>query len=162
MSQTSYSDTFVKAFEGMKVDLFNDDVESMVSEEASAEIPFGHMVVQGTADDQALLPSGASDVLVGVVLHSHAYAKDDDLGTTGLKPKTHLNVLRRGRVWVRVEEACSPGDTPHVRYAGAGDLGAFRVSAVGGETIDASAYGVFRTSAGANELALLELDMANG
>ena len=161
MSQTSYSDRYEKAIEGQLVDMFPDGAESMVSEEASAEIPFGHMVAQGTDDTQALLPAGGSDVLVGVVVHSHAYSKDDDLGTTGLKPKTHLSVLRKGRIWVRVEDAVSAGDKPYVRWQGAGDQGAFRGTDDPGNTIDATALGTFRSSAGAGELAILELDMAN-
>ena len=161
MAQTSYSVNMAVAYAGMKADMFNDDVESMFNEEASAEMPFGVMLAQGTADSGALLPDSDTEILVGVLLHSHEYAKDSELGSTGVKPDAALNVLRKGRVWVTVEEAVSPGDRPYVRYAGSGQEGAFRKSAVIGETIDARAWGVFRTSADASGLALLELDMTN-
>lgn len=152
------------AFAGMKVDMMNDDARSFVSGESSDEIPFGVMIAQGTADDQGELPDGSGDELVGVLLHSHAYARTTELGTTGLKPKASMSVLNKGRVWVICENGCVPGDEVHVRYAtGAGgtQLGAFRSATVSSETIDVSEKCRWLTTATSGNLAVLEIDMSN-
>lgn len=166
MSQTSISTKQAVAYPGMLADLGNKYTESMVSEEASAEIPFGVCVAQGVADSQCELPDASGDKLVGMVQHSHAYAKGDggELGTTGLKPKACVNVLRKGRMYVVAETTIAAGDRLFVRYAaGAGgtQLGALRNAAVASETIDATAQGVFRTGGVAGTLVVLEVDFTN-
>lgn len=114
-----------------------------VSEEATAEIPFGVFVAEGTATDQAALLAANTDVLAGVVVHSHAYAKPDELGDTGLKPKVTLGCLTRGTIWVLVESTLPvKGDEVHVRAVAAGSevAGAVRVAKDGTDTIDATAF----------------------
>jgi hypothetical protein len=127
-------------------------------------MPFGIAVKEGTGDNDANLPGAGTDKLAGILLHSHAYDKNNELGTTGLKPKAVLGVLRKGRVYVTVEEAVVKGDRLFVRHtAGVGGTqkGAVRKSAVGGETVDATKQGVFLTSASAAGLAVLEVDFVN-
>lgn len=162
MSQTSIPASLPIGFAGMKADTTEDTVETFVSAEASAEIPFGVMVAQGTGDRDGKMPAAGTDKLVGIVLHSHDYAKDTELGSTGLKPKTALQILRKGKALVTVEEAVAPGDRAHIRYAsGAGGTqkGAWRKSSVANETIDATTQCVFRSTASANGLAEVEIDM---
>jgi hypothetical protein len=162
--QTSYSTNLAVAFEGMRADSGPCDVWSMVNNEGSAEIPFGHAVAfEGSTDDQgALSPDALADILAGIVLHSHDYSNspNGDLGTTGLKPGAALNVLRKGRIWGRCADGCSPGDRLFVRVLG-GTEGELRASADGVNTIDASTQGVWLTTAAAGELAVLEVDFTN-
>lgn len=161
MAQTSVLDQHAVAFAGMLVSSQNNDVQSYVSEEASAEIPFGVMVKQGTADDQTLLISAQADVPVGIVVHSHAYAKDEELGSTGLKPEVEISVLKRGVIWVTVEEAVTPASV--VRYravvSGVEVAGAFRDTADSTDTIACTTFARYLTSADADGLAQLEIDM---
>lgn len=168
--QTSYGE-MAAAFEGMLADAtIVKHADTMVQGEASAEIPFGVAVAIETSPGtdgtpgKATLVNAAADKIAGVVLHHHAYDSRTELGTTGLKPKTLLSVLRKGRVWVKTETAVVDGDRAHIRYAaGAGgtQLGAFRNATVVSETIDATAQAVFRSTAAAGELAILEVDFTN-
>lgn len=153
------------AIAGSLYDLADNVVSSFISEEASAEIPFGVMVARGTADNGALklhTSSAAMDgILAGVVLHSNAYNKTNELGTTGLKPGIIMNVLRKGRVWVQVEEAVTPASVVKVRAVASGGevAGAFRDTADSTDCVDISRMARYLTSAGAGELAVLELDL---
>src|SRR5262252_5527883 len=101
--QTTVAATMTRGFPGMMVDTSDvKSTRSYVSAESSAEIPFGQMLKQGSTDDTALRLTAATDVnkLIGILVHSHAYAQDQELGTTGLKPKTTLGVLDKGVIWV--------------------------------------------------------------
>ena len=98
--QTSYALRMTAGFPGMLADSGFHDIRCFAQAEASAEVPFGVMVAQGSANEKAILPASLSAKMVGVVVHSHDYAKDLELGTTGIKPKNPLSVLNRGRIWV--------------------------------------------------------------
>jgi hypothetical protein len=162
MPQTSVPSTLTKAFAGMKGESRKDGYDrSAYNSEASAEVPFGVMVAVGAADDAALLLVDANSKFAGVVVHSHAYDRRVDFGDTGLLPKTTLSVMRKGSIWVTVEEAVSVGDVAFVRHtAGAGGTqkGAFRKSA---DTATAVTTGTckFLTSASASGLALLDVNL---
>lgn len=161
--QTSVAESMTAAFAGMVADSSpNKDVRSYVSEEASAEIPFGVMVGQGTLDDQCLLLAAITDKMIGVVVHSHAYAKDVELGTTGIKPKMTVGVMKKGVVWVYVEEAVTPASTVLCRAvaAGAEKAGAFRDTADASDLIDCSSFARFLSSTTGAGIALLEFDVA--
>jgi hypothetical protein len=161
MSQTSYATNMTRGYAGMRADAGPKDVASFVSEEASAEIPFGVVVAFGASEGLCELPDASTDVLCGVVLAEQTFEVGNELGTTGVKPKLPVSVLRKGRVLVRCEDAVTPGQRLFVRYAsGAGgtQLGSCRRSAVASETIDATTQGVFLTSASAGGLAVLEVD----
>lgn len=160
MSQTEISNTMSAGYAGMLVGS-NHDIDSGFSEEASAEIPFGVGVARGTADDGVKLPGASTDSVRGVVSHSHAYDKTRELGDTGLKPKTQINVVRRGKIRVIVEEAVAPGDRAYVRYAGSGQKGAWRKTEVAGETLDCTAEASFITTTAINGVAILEVDFTN-
>lgn len=98
------------------------------NDEASAEIPFGRMLAAGAAQDEALLLALTTDKLIGVSVFGQAYAHDNELGSTGFKPGTSFDVLRKGRIVVKVEDAVSPSGSVHVRIGGAAP-GAFRGTA---------------------------------
>jgi hypothetical protein len=148
------------AIEGQLADSGPHDIMSFVNSEASAEIRFGQAVNFGATDGSVLSPDNTSDVLAGIVVHSHDYS-DSQLGTSGVKPTNMLNVLRKGRIWVRSEDAVSVGDRMFVRcvIAGAEKEGAIRTSSDSTDCIDAGVQGVFVTSCDAGELAILEVNM---
>lgn len=161
MSQTTIEDTQDAApFPGVIADLAPHYGRSYTSQESSDEIPFGVLVVQSAdPDDGCKLPVAAA-IPLGVVVHNHGYAKDNQLGDTGLKPGVTMQVLRQGVVWVRVEDAVTPDDAVRVRItAGGGEQkGAFRTAA---DSTDCALVAgcQFLTAAGAGELAQLQVDM---
>lgn len=136
MTQTSVPYSIAAAIAGAKADLTHGVTQSYVNAEASAEMPFGIVVKEGANDGEALLLTASSNKLAGLVLHSHAYDVRYELGTTGIKPKVMLNIMRKGRAWVQVEEPVNRGDIPWVRVA-TGALGtvvgSFRKSQDGGQ-----------------------------
>jgi hypothetical protein len=160
MAITDYSTTMTASIAGQLADLGVADIRSFFNEEASAEIPFGYAVVQGTAEKGALLPSTSDDAFVGIVAHSHAYDPTDDLGTTGIKADRELNIVNKGRVWVVVGETVAVGDRGYVDYVTA--PGRILKADVTDETLETSAQIKFLTAAtGAGSLALAEIDVMN-
>jgi len=110
------------AFPGMLSDTGpNNDVVSYTVEATPLSVPIGSVVRQGTLDDQCLnLAVVATDTLLGIVVHSHAYpsaalSETDWVGTSGVKTYATVGVLRKGRIWVLTEEACVPGDPCRIR-----------------------------------------------
>lgn len=167
--QTSVSDRNAAAFPGMlDQSCPNNEIRSYWNSEASAEIPFGVAVIHGTAEDFAALKchtSGAAVVsagLAGIVVHSHGYSRDSELGTTGLKPGVMMGLLRKGRIWVSPEDAVDPMDAVRVRCVVAGSevAGAFRAAADSTDCVALpTTMARWLTSCGAGGLALLEFDI---
>lgn len=156
--QTSFSlDQEEKLLPGSLPDAAHqtENILAYVSEEASAEIPFGRMLAQGTADRQCLLMAAQADGLVGVAVRSQAYQVDTQLGSTGLKPKVSVSVLTKGRIYVTAVDAVAPGDAVRLNESG----GTFQTAASAGVTVDISKNARWLTSADAGEVALLEFDM---
>lgn len=158
--QTDYSVIPAPAFPGMLADLGPHMIESYVNGEASAAVAFGSPVKQkpgvGT-DPEALKCIADTDEIVGVVSHSHAYAKGGllpELDTVGVLPKAMLNTNRKGRVYVRVGATVAKGDRAYFQTT----TQKWRASAVGGDTIDATKVASFRTAAAADGVAVLEFD----
>lgn len=152
-----YSASMDAAIAGQLADLSQADIRSFVSEEASAEIPFGTAVVQGTAEKGALIPSAYDDIAMGVLVHSHATEGLYDQ-TSGLDPKAELNILNRGRVWVTAATAASIGDRGFIHYTGAqkGRIGNTNTTDT---VLDTSAQIRFLTaSTEAGDLAVVEVD----
>jgi hypothetical protein len=148
-------------FAGMLADTGEKDVRSYVSEEASAEIPFGQLVKQGSADTGCLRLSAGTDVnkFLGVVVHSHAYEKDIEVGTSGIKPKMTVGVLFEGTVWVSVSEAVGPTDPVRVFIDDTGHVaGTFCKTASATHTVLISAWARFLTSTTGAGLVQLKID----
>jgi hypothetical protein len=167
-AQTTYGDTMTAAIAGQLADNGEHDVMPMYNEEASAEIAFGRAVKFGTNANGALLPTAETDVIAGIVMHTHAYTRgwdDADLGDTGVKPDAALSVLRKGRIWVTVEDdVVANVSRLWVRAVAGGDpefLGGLLDADDGTDTVDCTNQGVFRTTASAGGLAILEVDFVN-
>jgi len=124
-------------FAGMKSSSVDDTVDTGVSEEASAAIPFGCVVAQGTGQDGVKLPAASGDMPVGICLHD--YAANLDATRVGVAPKSPVNVLRKGRCWVVTEDAVTPANKVYYRH-----------TANGGNTQQGSVRG--STATGAVEL----------
>jgi hypothetical protein len=134
----SYSEQS-RAFAGMKRDIREGDVvETYVQGEASAEIPFGVVVAEGTASttegtpDKAILMVDANSKPAGVLLHAHNYDRETQVGSTGVKPTNLISVLKRGQVYAVLEGTCTKGAAVYVRHgtgAGGSQKGAVRADA---------------------------------
>ena len=160
--QTAVSYNPAAAIEGQIADLNNSDLRSYA---AGVDITNGRFVVMGATDGRCKLPTATGQITGGTALGIAVYDPMKMVswpaGTTVPYPQgTTVPVLRRGPVWVKVEEAVVPGDPVFVRFAaGAGGtaLGAFRKSA---DTATAVQYpgAVYLDTAGANGLARVDLN----
>lgn len=157
----------------------NDDHEifTMKNTEATLGMPFGIGVawrISGqTSDIDALLPVAQSDLIAGIVVHSHTHplqwtdtsGSHGELASTGLVPGTLLNVLRRGKVMVPVAVAVKQSDRLFVRctsnVAISTQLGSCENAADSTFMIDCSKQAQFVTSASAAGLAWLDCDFVN-
>jgi hypothetical protein len=160
--QSTYNTNPPKAFEGLIFDADgNEDTVPGLQGEATAAVAFGRVVkFHNPGGDQAFrLPTAVTDVIKGILTHSHAIDKSDrgELLAGGVTPGAVVNILREGRVWAVCENGCVPGDRLHVRVA-AGTQGACRSAADGANTIDATAQGQWETTALAGELAVLAVN----
>jgi hypothetical protein len=160
--QSTYSQNITAAFAGMLADNGAYDAIAMVNTEASASIAFGRAVMFGSATDalSAELPVAETAVIAGILMHSHAYSQTD-LDATGVIVGATMNVLRKGRIWVTVEDAVVPGDRLWVRGVAGGDpefLGGLLPADDSTDTVDCTGQGQFLTAADAGGLAVLEVD----
>lgn len=163
--QTSVTYSPAVAIEGQLDDSANSGADER-SYAAGVDITNGRFVVQGTADGRCKLPTATGEITGGKALGISRYRATAmtswPAGQTVPYPQgTTVPVVRRGPVWVKVEEAVAPGDPVFVRFAaGAGGtaLGAFRKSA---DTATAVQYpgAVYLDTAAANGLARVDLNM---
>ena len=114
MAQTSYNDSLVAGVSGDLAD-GPDERQIQTYINATEDIPYGRAVAKIAADDDGIdLPSVVGDLIVGVSVR-----KQDDLvgcydfdGTYG-EP---VAVLRKGAIYVKVEEDVTPDDDVYVRF----------------------------------------------
>lgn len=166
--QTAVITSMVAGFPGVVADdSFLKDVLSYVNAEAALQMPFGTVVMQGTNDNDALtLTAGNVAKILGIVAYSAAYQKNNELGTVvdangrlGLVPGTNTGVLKRGRMWVKVEEAVTPASTVRVRCTNAGlGTGTFRTTSAGGGLSMVLTGAKYLDSVGINGLTRVEFD----
>lgn len=171
--QTTFSDAPAAGYEGMLDSNLAHDIVTMVNAEASASIAFGRGVVfkgTPTTAKDAVLPSAETDVPVGIVVHSHNYARTwtnadgteyGELDSTGVKPGAAISVLRRGRILVVCEDGCEIGDKLWIRAVGSTPpehLGGLNSADDGTDMIDATANGTWMSNASAGGLAWLDVN----
>lgn len=143
--QTSYSTDMPVGFEGLKVDIGLQDIVSRLN--PNVIISIGKFVCRDSGDGNIKHPVAATDISdkkarVGVALHAHSMESQSDGLSPNYKVKSAVNVMRKGRVWVAVEEAVTPASKPYVRYAtGVADntlvqKGAFRASPDGAAQVN--------------------------
>lgn len=136
MSQTSYPLNQPEAVAGNLADVGNNDI---ISRSAEAALVFGLGVMVGTDKDKQakVLTSGvhASNVIdekkfLGVTVRDLA-RENLASSTNGYETYDTAAIIRKGRVYVKVEEAVTTEDPVYVRHTtGTGTvIGAFRKSA---------------------------------
>jgi len=140
------------------------DVKTATNEEASAGIPFGVMVKQGTNDDGVKLLAGSGDaaVMSGIVVFASLYNIPTQLSADGfLQPGVTFDRLREGDIYVIVEDAVTPASPVHVRHTTSTDeqVGGFRGSAVAGKTFTLTSGAKYQSSAYIGDLAVLHIDI---
>lgn len=174
MSQTSVPSTMTVGVPGQLSQVEQPAIiDSGYNEEASNAMAFGTVVARGTVAGAYIQPAGATDAAAscGVLLHSHAYAKSTDgtnatgdLSASGVLPKGKLNVLRKGRCYVTVEQAVSPGDlnlrVRHTAGSGGSVIGAIRKDAVANETLNLARAAQVIVGADAAGVAIVEFDFS--
>lgn len=177
--QTTYRTTPKIATIGGLADSSSDGVSVFTgfSTEASAMIPFGNAVefdpLTGQGYDGFLegahgvkLPNATTDKICGILIHDPNSSDITNDGTLdGMEPKAVLNILRRGRIWVKPETSSSVavGARLYVRAVTAGEeyKGALRGAADSTDCIDCTNQGVWLTAPDADGMALLEVDFVN-
>lgn len=146
---------------------------TMKNVEASASMPFGSAVcrdlVSPASDMSALQPALESNKVAGIILREDTYARtwtdadgtvNGQLDGTGLIPGTMFTCVTMGRMLVKCDSGCVPGDGLWVRaVAGAGEaLGALENADDSTDMIDCTKYATWETTASADGLAWLSFD----
>jgi hypothetical protein len=121
-------------------------------------VGFGLALAQGTQDPECRLLAANTDKVIGVSVFSHA--DNINNGVEGYAAQSAVNVLRRGTIWVKVEEAVAAEDPVYVRAVAVSPevAGAFRKTADGADTIALSGC-KFLSSAAAGGLALVDINI---
>lgn len=158
------------------------DIVSGVSFEPSAQIPFGYGVIRSAGQERGyILPTGASGTMaiaglsVFDLAHARAGSADSDgnfsgdMGASGLLPRAPLQVARKGRYLVPVENNVRPGDRAFCRVTATGALtpGSWVGTNYGGSYVrDCTTQGEFVTGTqtaadGTTLVAVLEVDFTS-
>jgi hypothetical protein len=81
-------------------------------------LAFGRAVVQGTGDQDVILPAANKTSLVGIAVRSYIYEDVNTAdGVDGYEDKREIDVLIQGDIWVETEVAVAPGDAVFFRVA---------------------------------------------
>ena len=123
--------------------------KDMLSRAAEGVLPFGRFCTLGTDKDlQVKLPSQATDITtalnaMGVSVLDQRYVQNPALLSAGLADKESLDVLRKGRIFVQVDQAVTPSSAVYVRYAALGQISvlSFDIDFVTSNTIDLKVNG---------------------
>lgn len=158
MTQTTYDAEAGVAFAGLLVDTDAAGRSSIsrANEEAAA-VAYGTGVALGTDPaTQFELPAATGFVFGGVVVHSHAR---EDVAAAGPEQNEPNELLRKGRIWVVVEEAVTPADDVFLRHTINAALvpGSWRIDADTARA-DQITQARWLTSAAAAGLAQLEVN----
>lgn len=112
-ASTDYSAEQAAAFEGQRASFELINITSKAAE--GSDIAFGRAVVQGTADNQAKLPSTLGERLIGITEMTTAWSENkDDLHL--YTENREMNIITFGELWVYTEQAVVPGDPVFYRH----------------------------------------------
>lgn len=160
MPQTTYRTVMPVGIEGAIADDGPAvDIESRVSSLSNAtEIPFGRPVasVSGSEAKACVLCTGYTDTPIGIAAHSHSYAAEE-LGTSGIKSGSMVNVLRHGRIRVKAGGSIADGQRLYYQTS----TGKWVTAAVSTDTIDMTGQVIARSAGVLNDLVIAEIDMSN-
>ncbi len=156
--QTEVRENMAAGLAGQIADIGPTDIMTHINEHGGV-IPFGAFVTKGSGEGLAVLPDATGEVTglagLGVTVRSHTQPQD-----AGYADEDVMPVMKKGRVWVPVEDAVVAESAAFVRFvAGEGEaLGAFRSDADGTDAV-ALPNAKFVTDAAAGELAMLDLNL---
>lgn len=106
--QTAVALALTKAQEGLLADINPIAVDTGIIEETNG-IKFGRGVIQGTADDEVLLPSSSSDSVIGVTIATANFVADAD-GIVTMPNKASGSILKDGHIYVSPLDAVVPAE----------------------------------------------------
>ena len=139
--QTEYNLEQGVASAGMLADINESTIRTYNN--PSEEIPFGRAVAKVSADDDGCqLPENSSADVLGVAIQDTA--QEDESYPT----EEAIGVLKKGAVYVQVEEAVTPDSDVYVRYSGKAQIQVltFDADLITGNQIDLDINGVSMTS----------------
>lgn len=110
--QTSYSNTLPVGGEGKFA--YERDRASVITKQAASAIPFGR-VVKYDGSGNVELPSVTGATFQGIALYEERQPDSSDEAQYAADDA--VNVLRNGYVFMRSEDALTPGAAVYVRYA---------------------------------------------
>lgn len=136
MSQTAYSVDPALAFRGLLGDPGAGNFAIPMANGAAAAQGFGIAVLRDATnpEDQFDVLSAGGQTVLGVLVHTQAQENPALADPLGIDLLEEASVLRRGRIWVAVEEAIAVTDGVFVRHTAFGgntELGQFRTDAEG-------------------------------
>lgn len=130
-------------------------------------VPAGVMVqlddvVSSLADGplSAKLADASGGLNLGITCHEPQYVDPTRTDRAVYPPYRAMSVVRRGSIYVPVENAVTPADVPAFRITASGantQLGAFRTGTDSGNAVALTGIARFRSAAGAGELAELSI-----
>lgn len=154
--QTTYALDREASFEGMLHDT-RDVLIIGMKNDSGGELAYGKVVCQSASDSNFMIEAADGAVVAGVLVHSH----DEEKNETGLSDDAYGNVLQRGIVWVRVEEAVTIDDTPMVRLVASVDYGVGSILVTADPLNTAPLSGMrFMRSADADELVPMYVNLS--
>ena len=162
--QSSYPLTLAAAVAGLVADSGYD--YSISGNPDSGVTPAAGLFVVRSSSGERLfkLPTAATDITnVGLTMGVLAYEPartPTTYGLSALQPNVPWRIVRRGMIWVTVEETVVDGDDVYVRYAtgSASQKGAFRTSS-DSTTAALLAGAIFKGGASAGGLCKVELNL---
>jgi hypothetical protein len=166
--QLNYVRDMAPGFAGMISDTAEvQDIETFYS--VDGPVNFGSVVTRGSVEGSCAAPTtdgGVTDekLVKGIVVATHeqisAYPGTNPETPAQYMAKMPIPVMRKGRIWVQVEDQVTEGTSvPHVRIGGTGVVGAIRASDDGANA-SVLPRAKFKTSTtGPNQLAILEIDL---
>lgn len=157
MPQLTYATVLTPGIAGQIYDISPNTIESKVNAEGSAELAFGWPVRGDTTEQNALKITADTHLAQGIIVHSHAYDVDRQLGTVGIKPKNKVAIMRKGRIWVLSGGAIAMNAPLFFQIT----TQLFVAAAVMGDTIDLRAQVVCRVPVGGAGLFVVEVDFTN-
>jgi len=132
----------------------------------AADIDFGLLVIRDIMNEnKARVPIVATDIttsgnVLGITVNTQAVENNyQSSGSPGYALDSPMSIMRKGRIYVEVEDAVVQGGVVYVRFSASGTekLGAFRSDA---DTADAAILpnAIFEISAGAGEITIVSIN----
>ena len=117
MSQLDYNDLSA-AVKGAISDIAHHDI---VGRNALADVKFGLGLAATTVAGQAAVPTATGFVFEGISVQTNK-PTDNATGEALYKQGEEISVMRKGRIWVYVEEAVAVNDSVFLRHTVNGAL----------------------------------------